>query len=131
MIINMLRFAFRAGIDPKERDRALVAIVQTARLKPVAFSCVGQDLGDPADGFSHAYLVAIPDLAALHRYLSDPLHRQGDFIFLPTLQKLSRAAMSDDGNPDLGARVGELVQQNLGSDAEWRALFAKIPELRL
>jgi hypothetical protein len=131
MIVNALRFRFRDDLTDDAREEALVAFRRTASLPAVSFSCVGQDLGNPADGFTHAYVVGIADLAALERYLSDPLHRAGDFVIVPRLARLARTALSDDLEPALGARIGEMFGRKMAADPEWRALFDLIPERSL
>jgi hypothetical protein len=131
MIINFLRFRFRDQVDQTMRERALAAIRRTASSASVAFSLIGQDLGDPAEGYTHAYCVGVADLAALDAYLSEPAHRQGDEIFLPLLAKLSRAAASDEKDPELRERIGQLMRRRLEADPGWAALFGLVPDLRL
>ncbi|MCW5831635.1 MAG: Dabb family protein [Labilithrix sp.] len=131
MIINYLRFRFRDDVGEEAKERALVAIRRIASSEAVAFSVIGQDLGDPAAGYTHSYCVAIPDLAALARYLADPAHREGDLIFLPLLAKLARSASSDDNDPALRDKVNALARERLATDPEWAGLFARIPDLQL
>jgi hypothetical protein len=131
MIINFLRFRFRDEVDQETKDRALAALRRTASSEAVAFFVIGQDLGDPAAGYTHSYCVGIPDLAALDRYLREPAHREGDQLFLPLLAKLARCASSDDMDPGLRDKIGALAQRPLRDDPEWAALFARIPDLRL
>ncbi|MFP2956340.1 Dabb family protein [Myxococcus sp. 1LA] len=131
MLINFLRFRFRDEVDDATRERALAAFRKVASSSAVAFSVIGQDLGDPSEGYTHSYLVAIPDLEALKRYLHEPVHREMDLFLLPLLAKLARSASSDDLDPWLRDKVGALAQQRLDNDPEWAGLFARIPDLRL
>ncbi|APR80991.1 Hypothetical protein A7982_06338 [Minicystis rosea] len=131
MIINMLRFRFRDGTLREEEARALAAIRRTATMESVSFSAVGQDLGDPADGFTHAYCVGIADLPALQRYFDNPIHREGDFVFIPLLAKLSRTALSDDMAPGLGAEIAAMFQRHMARDPEWARLLAQIPDANI
>jgi Stress responsive A/B Barrel Domain len=131
MIVNLLRFRFRDDVDDATRERALAAIRQTAAVDSVAFSVIGQDLGDPSDGYTHSYCVGVPDLAALARYLDHPAHRKGDELFLPLLAKLTRSASSDDMDPLLRTKIGALVREKMAADPTWAALFELIPDLRL
>lgn len=131
MILNFLRFAFRDEVDEATKARAFEVLRRTASSDSVAFSVIGQDLGDPAAGYTHSYCVAVPDLGALERYLRQPAHREGDQFFLPLLSKLARSASSDDMHPELRDKVGAIAQKVLLDDAEWAALFARIPDLKL
>jgi hypothetical protein len=102
---------------------------RTAAAESAAFSFIGRDLGDPTEGFTHAYCVGIPDLAALDRYLRQPVHREGDFVFIPLLAKLARTAMSNDVDPDLGGKI--MTFWRAAADAQWQALFELIPDTRI
>ncbi len=84
MIVNLLRFRFRDDVTDDEREAVLAAMRRTAGVESAAFGTVGRDLGDPADGFTHAYCVGIEDLAALERYMHDPVHLAGDDVICRT-----------------------------------------------
>ena len=126
MIVNYLRFSFKENVPEEDKRTALNAISKTATLKSVSFSTVGQDLGNPADGYTHAYCVGIKDLETLDHYLSDPVHRRGDFVFLPLLEKLTRTAMSDDYDDSLGKKISELYMSKMNADPEWFALVKAV-----
>lgn len=128
MIVNLLRFAFKESTTPQEREEVLAAMHRTAGVESVAFSTVGRDIGDPDDGFSHAYCVGVTDLGALERYLYDPVHLEGDFVVLPQLERLSAVRFSDDPDPELAARIGVIVQEKLAAHPEWGELLAAIPQ---
>ena len=119
MITNFLRFQFRHEVNEVKKQQALEVITRTASVDSVSFSFIGRYFGD--DGYTHAYCVSIPDLAALNRYLHEPVHREGDFQFIRLLAKLSGMMVSDDPDPDLAAKVQECWSAAV--DPEWKALF--------
>ena len=125
MITNILRFQFRNEVNEAERQRALKVITRTASTKSVAFSSIGRYFG--ADGYTHAYCVGIPDLAALDRYLREPVHREGDFQFIPLLARLSQMMVSDDPDPDLAAKIKQCLDAVF--DPEWKELFDRFGKL--
>ncbi|TDV37752.1 Dabb family protein [Actinophytocola oryzae] len=127
MIVNLLRFSFRAEITEQQRAATLAAMRRTASVDSVSFSSVGQDLGDPAEGFTHAYLAAVADLDALRRYFYDPVHLDGDHEILPTLARLYAVRLSDDPDPDLGHKISALFQEKVATYPEWGRLLADIP----
>ncbi|NRD67124.1 Dabb family protein [Corallococcus exiguus] len=131
MFINLLRFRFRDGVPEEKKARALEAISRTAKSEAVSFSVVGRDLGNPADGFTHASCVGIADLSALKRYFDDPLHRAGDLLFLPLVGRLWRMALTDDADPALGEKIQAMHAEKMAGDPEWAALLAAIPDLQL
>lgn len=119
MIVNVLRFAFRPEVTAAEREEVLALMRRTATVESVAFSTVGQDLGDPAEGYTHAYLAAVPDLAALERYMHDPVHVSGDERILGRLARLAAVRLSDDLDPELGRAVGAVHGRKVASYPEW------------
>ncbi|MGK5553914.1 Dabb family protein [Actinomadura kijaniata] len=127
MIVLMLRFAFRAETTEDERAAALAAMRHTASVGSVAFSVVGQDLGDPADGYTHAYCVGVEDLEALRRYLYDPVHLEGDLTILPRLARLSPARLSDDPDPGLNGKIMAMHLEKVAAHPEWGRLLDAIP----
>ena len=119
MIINLLRFCFKHGVSDEEKTEVLAAMRRTASVESVAFSTVGQDLGDPADGFTHAYLTAIPDLDALERYMHDPVHLNGDEFILGRLAKQSAVRLSDDLDPELPQAIYAIYDRKVGMYPDW------------
>lgn len=119
MITNILRFQFRNDVNEKDRQQALAVITRTATVEAVAFSSIGRYFGE--DDYTYAYCVSLRDLAALDRYLHEPVHRAGDFQFIPLLAKLSRMTILDDPDPDLMAKIQECWSAAV--DPEWKALF--------
>ncbi len=111
IIVSAQRFRFKADVTEEQKSHAIAAITAVSRLESVAFAVVGQDLGDPDEGFTHGYLVGIPDLDALEQYFRDPVHAAGDRVFFPLLEKVTGIGISDDTDPDLRDRVVALAHR--------------------
>lgn len=128
MIIILNRFSFQPGLTEEEKAEVLAAMRSTASVESTVFGTVGQDLGDPAEGFTHAYLAAIPDLDALERYMHDPVHLKGDKYILPRLAKQSAVRMSDNADPELSQKIYESYARKVTKYPAWgrevEALFA-------
>ena len=129
MIVNIVRFSFRDGTPEDVRAEVLAAMRRTASVESVAFSTVGQDIGDPADGFTHAYLAAVEDLAALDRYFYDPVHLNGDPEILPHFARLRTQQLSDDLDPELGAKIVAMHLKKVATYPEWGRLLDAIPDV--
>ncbi|WP_067832637.1 Dabb family protein [Actinomadura kijaniata] len=127
MIVLILRFSFKPDADEETRAGVLAAMRRTAGVESVAFSVVGQDVGDPAEGYTHGYCVGIEDLDALERYMHDPVHLASDPDILPHLARLSPGRMSDDPDPGLGRRIMELHLEKVAAYPEWGRLVDAIP----
>jgi hypothetical protein len=89
---------------------------------------VGRDLGDPAEGYTHACCVGVADPAALQRYFDDPVHREGDLVFAPLLARLRRRALTDDPDPATGDEIMEMYRRKMAGDPGWAAVLAAIPD---
>ncbi|MFE9250971.1 Dabb family protein [Streptomyces sp. NPDC007088] len=127
MIVNTLRFSFKAGTSDGEQAAVLAAMRRTASTEPVVFGTVGRYLGDPAEGYTHTYCAAVADLAALERYLHEPVHIDGDWLIIPRLERLDAFRFSDDPDPDLDAKILALHARKVEMYPEWGRLLDAIP----
>lgn len=127
MIILVLRFAFRDGTTAEEEAAVLARMRRTADTDPVVFSTVGQYLGDPGDGWTHAYCAGVTGPDALRGYLYDPVHLDGDAGILPYLSRLSPFQLSDDMSPELGETVAAMHLEKVAAYPWWGRLLDAIP----
>jgi hypothetical protein len=127
MIVNLLRFRFRDDVTEGDREAVLEAMRRTAGVESAAFGTVGRDLGDPTEGYTHAYCVGVEDLAALERYLHDPVHLAGDDVILPSLARLSAVRFTDDADPATGAKIAALHRAKLAKYPQWERQVNAIP----
>ncbi len=126
MIVNVLRFSFKEGTSESRRAAVLERMRRTAAVESVSFGTVGRDIGDPAEGYTHAYVAGLADLDALERYLHDPVHIEGDFEILPHLAKLVPVRFSDDPDPEIAEKVVALATAKVAKYPEWGALVASL-----
>ncbi|GAB3465023.1 Dabb family protein [Actinophytocola sediminis] len=131
MIVNIVRFRFKDTTTDTVRAEVLAAMRRTASVESVAFATVGQDIGDPAEGYTHAYLAAVEDLAALDRYFYDPVHLNGDADILPHFARLTTLQLSDDPDPELGAKIGAMHLKKVAAYPEWGRLLDAIPDVNV
>ncbi|MCL8013432.1 Dabb family protein [Streptomyces sp. AS02] len=132
MIVHTLRFAFKDGTTEEQKARVLTLMRRTASVESVSFATVGQSLGDPAEGFTHAYCVGIEDLAALERYMHDPVHLAGDPEILPHLARVSVGPdVSDDMAPELAGRIMALHEKKAAMYPEWAARLEPLVEIQV
>ncbi|WP_033440485.1 Dabb family protein [Saccharothrix sp. NRRL B-16314] len=126
MIVNILRFSFKEGTTEEQQAAVLAAMRRTASVESVSFGTVGRDIGDPAEGYTHAYVAGIADLDALERYLHDPVHVEGDFEIIPHVASLAPVRLTDDTDPDLGEKVLALHLAKAAKYPEWGKLIASL-----
>jgi hypothetical protein len=131
MIVIVLRFSFKDGTSADERAETLAIMRRTASLDSVALSTVGQDLGDPTEGYTHAYMVGLEDLDAVERYIHDPGHIAGDFVFIPRLSRLASIRFSDDDDPEIARKLMAAYQAKVDARPDWGELIDSIPDFRI
>jgi hypothetical protein len=119
MIINLLRIRFKDGVTVEEQEEVLAVMRRTASLESVAFGAVGKDFGNPADGFTHSYLAAIPDLESLERYMHDPVHISGDELILDKLEQMGAVRFTDDSDPAVGKAVYDIAARKMEQYPAW------------
>jgi Stress responsive A/B Barrel Domain len=128
MIVNVLRFSFKEGASDTERAAAIESLERLGASSSVAFSVTGRGLGDPSDGYTHAYCVAWKDLAELERYmLHEPEHPAADAAFLPAVERLGMLNFSDDPDPALWHEMEALHKKRL-ENPELAQLIGSISE---
>jgi hypothetical protein len=124
VIVHVLRFGFADETTDDELAAIEAALRRLAATAPVAFSAIGQDLGDPAEGFTLSYCVAFDDLAALERYMIDePSHKDADLLIMPRVARMAAVDLTDDDDPGLRGRIGEVWRRRIAGDPELAALF--------
>jgi Stress responsive A/B Barrel Domain len=125
MIVHVLRFSFKEGTSDDELAAIEAALKRLASSEAASFSVVGQDLGTP--DYTLAYCVAFEDLAALERYmLHEPTHIAADRAILPHVANLAAVDLSDDRDPELGAKIAALHQHRLATDPEFAELLRSV-----
>ncbi|MGI5231412.1 Dabb family protein [Actinoallomurus sp. CA-142502] len=131
MIVNILRFSFKDGTSEEKKAEVLAAMRRTASVESVSFATVGQDLGDPAEGYTHAFCAAVEDLAALERYMYDPVHLAGDPGILPHFERLSAVRLSDDPDGELHEKITAMHLRKVATHPEYGRLLDEIPNGRI
>ncbi|WP_019929798.1 Dabb family protein [Nocardia sp. BMG111209] len=132
MIFHQLRFKFRDETTEEQQEAVLARLRRTAAVESVSFATVGRRIGESTDGLTHGYYVGIADLAALERYMYDPVHLEGDPHIVPHFDTLVIGPdVTDDPDPDLATKIMEINQRKLEKFPEWAELMASVPEVRI
>ncbi|MFI9503279.1 Dabb family protein [Nocardia sp. NPDC052566] len=129
MIVHTVRFGFKDSVTAEQRASGLRILAGMAALESVSYSTLGRSLGGPHPALTHAYCIAFEDLAALCRYLNDPVLHEGDREFLPLLAHLSvDPDITDDADPDLGAKITSAFEQAVTDYPVWAESLQSVPQ---
>ena len=126
MIYHGNRFTLRPGVAPERLEEALESLRNQGRVIPAVKSfVVGRDFGGE---YEWGAVFAIEDLAGYWEYLVHPAHRNTDQVGLPLVDKFMSFDITDDPDPEMGAKIAALHQRRFDSDAEITKLVSDLGE---
>lgn len=126
MIIHGNRFTIKPGTSPERLEEALESLRNQGRVIPSVKSfVVGRDYGGE---YEWGATFVIEDLEGYWEYLTHPAHRNTDSVGLPLVDKFASFDITDDPDPDMGARIAELHQRRYDGDPELTQLISDLGE---
>ncbi|GEB52797.1 MULTISPECIES: Dabb family protein [Streptomyces] len=121
MIYHGNRFTFRPGVPREQLDQALESLRNQGRAIPSVRSfVVGRDHGGE---FEWGATFVIDDLDGYWEYLVHPSHLHTDRVGLPLVDRFESFDITDDPDPEFGAKVAALHRRRFESDPELTALI--------
>lgn len=114
MIYRQIRVTMKPEVPEDEVQRGLELLRTLGReLDVVEFWMVGRDFGSE---FEYGALYALKDIDAYRSYMFAPLHRQIDEFGLPRVAKITANDLTDDPDPQIGAKIAEIQAARLAGD---------------
>ncbi|MBC2897506.1 Dabb family protein [Rhodococcus sp. 3A] len=111
MFHHIMRFSLQDGLTVAERDEVCRQIRSLVDLPMVISSSVCQDLGNPANGFSHTAIVLFEGSADYLSYLTDPDHAVIIDFVIPRWKKAMFCDASDEFDPTLYDRIRKTISE--------------------
>lgn len=126
MIYHGNRFTFKPGVTAEQLDEALESLRNQGRSIPAVKSfVVGRDFGGE---YEWGAVFELEDLDGYWEYLIHPSHMNTDRVGLPLVDKFMSFDISDDDDPELGAKITALHQRRYDNDAELTKLVSDLGE---
>jgi hypothetical protein len=126
MIYHSVRMTLKPGLAQKDVDAALESLRNQGRVIPSVRSyVVGRDHGGE---YEWGATFVIEDLEGYWEYLIHPAHRHTDQIGLPLVDTFVSFDITDDPDPEMGAKIAALHQRRYDSDPELTALVSGLAE---
>jgi hypothetical protein len=126
MIYHGNRFTMKPGVTTEQLDEALESLRNQGRSIPAVKSfVVGRDFGGE---YEWGAVFEIEDLDGYWEYLTHPSHMKTDRVGLPLVDKFMSFDISDDDDPELGAKITALHQRRYDNDAELTKLVSDLGE---
>ncbi|MFJ5985749.1 Stress responsive A/B Barrel Domain [Lentzea waywayandensis] len=126
MIYHGNRFTLRKDASPEQIEEALESLRNQGRVIPSVKSfVVGRDFGGE---YEWGATFVIEDLDGYWEYLIHPAHRNTDRVGLPLVDKFASFDITDDEDPEMGAKIAALHQKRYDSDPELTQLVSDLGE---
>jgi hypothetical protein len=124
LIYHGLRMTARPEATPEQVAAALESMREHGRVIPAVKSfVVGRDFGGEYE-WSAVYV--IENLEDYWEYLIHPAHSRSDRLGLPLAAKFDVFDITDDEDPEVGAKIAELHQRRYAADPELAALVSSL-----
>ncbi|MEU5640727.1 Dabb family protein [Streptomyces milbemycinicus] len=125
MIYHGIRLKAKAGVTQEQIEETLESMRNQGRAIPAVKSfVVGRDFGGD---FDCGAVFVIEDLDGYGEYLTHPAHAHTDRVGMPLVEKFDSYDITDDDDPQMGAKIADLHRRRYQSDPELAALVSKQP----
>jgi hypothetical protein len=126
MIYHGIRMKAKAGVTPEQVEEALESMREHGRTIPaVKWFLVGRDHGGDFD-WGGAFV--LQDLDGYWEYLTHPAHARTDMIGMPLVEEYESYDITDDEDPEMGAKIAALHRRRYEDDPALAALVGLPPQ---
>ena len=120
MIYHQVRLAVKKDAPSDQLETALGLLRRMGEEIDVVESyCVGRDFGGD---FDYGAMYALKDIDAYRTYMLAPLHQETDRAGLPVVDNMISQDLTDDPDPDVGAKIAKIHSDRFAGDATLRGL---------
>ncbi|WP_433328275.1 Dabb family protein [Spirillospora sp. CA-294931] len=127
MILHGIRFTLKPEVTPHQLEEALQSLRDHGQIPPVTSFVVGRDYGGE---YEWGATWAIEDLDRYWEYLIHPAHLHTDRIGLPLIDKMTSFDITDDPDPDIGAKIAALHQRRYDTIPDIAELVSDLGEYK-
>ncbi|WP_109530088.1 Dabb family protein [Nocardia aurea] len=126
MIYHGNRFTIKPGVSPERLEEALESLRNQGRAIPSVKSfVVGRDYGGE---YEWGATFVIEDLEGYWEYLVHPAHLNTDRVGLPLVDKFVSFDITDDDDPEIGAKITALHKRRYDSMPDINQLVSDLGE---
>jgi len=125
MIYHGNRITMKKDATEEQIEIAMESLRNQGRAIPAVKSfVVGRDFGGE---FEVGAVFVLEDLDGYWEYLMHPAHANTDRVGLPLVEKFDSFDITDEDDPDFGAKIAELHKRRYAQDAELTQMVADLP----
>lgn len=111
MLVHVLRFKFKDSVSEADKTTQLAALQTLADVPSVAFSVIGQDLGDGSEDYTHAFSAGWENIEGMVEYLDNPAHPGVVSEFMTYIEKITFVDFSNDLSQELKDKMNKLREE--------------------
>ena len=124
MIYHQVRLAVKKDAPSDQLETALGLLRRMGEEIDVVESyCVGRDFGGD---FDYGAMYALKDIDAYRTYMLAPLHQETDRAGLPVVDNMISQDLTDDPDPDVGAKIAKIHSDRFAGDETLRDLVGSL-----
>lgn len=106
MIYHSVRFVLKPEVTPEEKARVAATMREQFEAIPaVKAYVVGPDFGGK---YELGGVLVIEDIEGYAEYMNHPAHLELDRVGLPLVQEFMSSDITDDPDPEIGAKIAEV-----------------------
>ncbi|MGI5149536.1 Dabb family protein [Plantactinospora sp. CA-294935] len=126
MIYHGIRFSLKPGISDEEVAAGLKAMHDASSAIPSITSFViGRDFGGEYD---YGAVSVIEDLAGYEVMMNHPAHLEIDRAGLPLTEKFMSFDITDDPDPEMGAKIADIHRRRYADNPDVAGLVADLDD---
>ncbi|WHT22672.1 Dabb family protein [Crossiella sp. CA-258035] len=126
MIYHCVRFTLKPDVSAEDRVAGLAQMgAHIDAIPSIKARVVGPDFGGE---FEYGAVTVIEDIAGYHEYMNHPAHLAMDRAGLPLVEKFMSYDITDDPDPEIGAKIAEVHRLRFENVPEVAELVAGLDE---
>ncbi|MGI5498930.1 Dabb family protein [Lentzea sp. CA-135723] len=126
MIYHGIRFSLKPGVTDEEAAAGLAAMqAASAQMTTVRSYVIGRDFGGEYDFGAVSVLDTLDDYEQM---MNHPAHLEVDRLGLPLIDRFVSFDITDDADPDLGAKIADIHRRRYAGNPDVADLVADLGE---
>lgn len=126
MIYHCIRFTLKPGVTEDEKAAGLARMAEHSNAIPVIKArVVGPDFGGE---FEYGAVTVLEDIEDYEQYMNHPAHLAMDRTGLPLIDKFVSYDVTDDPDPEIGAKIADVHRRRFENVPDVAELVAGLNE---
>ena len=126
MIYHCTRFTLKPEVTPEDKAAALAKMGEHGTAIPaIVTRVVGPDFGGD---YEYGAVTVIADIEGYAEYMNHPLHLEMDRIGLPLVDRFMSFDITDDPDPEIGAKIADVHRRRFENVPDVAELVAGLRE---